>query len=252
VKNILIHLLSWIGLTLGINAAIRSDVVVIEASEGVQYSVQEIAKDYLLGYIYPAKYSLKKNIYTNIKILDANIKKIATNTQDKKSKGILSYFSTQKAQVTEFLDKKQNRESVETMVGFSELFTEGSKSIAKQHHYSFENEEKMLMLTKEMTTLVGGIVKYYIAIEINPDDKSNKRSIEKFIRAFNRDLKRVNQYTYSSDVKAYRASLNRLWRVMTTYLSQADNVKVPALLSILSKDIQKSLDKLSVYHSKSR
>jgi len=243
---LMVSFLSWT------EAAVRSDVVVIEASEGVQYSVQEIAKDYLLGYIYPQKESIKTKIYQNIEVLDQNIKKIATNTKDKKTKGILSYFATQRSQIMELLNQKYNNESVETMVSFSEIFSEGSRSISNQHSYLFSEEEKMLMLTKEMMTLVGAIVKYCIAIEIDPENRSNRSNMEIAISTFREDLKQINRYSYSDEVMREKKSLNRSWGVMNVYVNKIDTLKVPALLSISSRNIQKALQSLSVHHSKSQ
>jgi len=238
--------------TFGLEAAIRSDVSVIEASEGVQYSVQEIAKDYLLGHLYPQNRSLQKRIQNNLEVLDESIQQIATNTKDKKTKGILSYFITQKSQIIELLKQKDDNESIETMVEISEIFSEGSKSIAKQHTYSFTKEEKMLMLTKEMMTLIGSIIKYSIAIDIDPHNKENKKSIKRAMERFVQDLEHLNQYTYGVEMIKKKESLNRSWRTVYIYLNKKDPLKIPALLSISSKNIQKVLEVLSVYHSKNK
>jgi len=243
---LMISFLSWT------EAAVRSDVVVIEASEGLQHSTEEIAKNYLLHYIYPKKRAFRKNFYHNLKVLDNNIKLIATNTKDKKTKGILSYFATQKAQVVALLNQKASIEEVESIVGFSEIFSEGSNSIMRHHIYAFSAEEKMLILTKEMTTLLGSIVKYYVAIEVSPKDKAYRKRMQQAMMLFEKNLRQVNQYTYSKEREETKAYLNRSWHVMQFYLKRVDQVKAPALLSISSKNMQEALQSLSVYHSKNQ
>ncbi len=251
-KHILTYLILWIGIAVWLEAAVRSDVVVLEASEGVQYSTQEIAKDYLLSYVYPQKRSFRKRVYNNLKVLDNNIKAIATHTKDKKTKGILSYFATQKAQIIELLNDKSTSDGIESMVGFSEIFVEGSKSISKHHSYSFSKEEKMLMLTREMSTLLGNIAKYYVAIGINVKDLSYRRNMKKMVKIFQEDLKKLNQYSYGDELRETKIYLNRSWYAMQAYLNKVDSVKAPALLSISSRNIQITLEKLSIYHSKNQ
>jgi len=251
-KHILTYFLILMGMTLYLEAAVRSDVVVIEASEGVQNSTQEIAKDYLLHYIYPEKRAFKKNLYENLIKLDSNIKSIATNTKDKKTKGILSYFATQKAEIMALLKKKSTLDEAESMVGFSEIFSEGSKSIMKHHIYDFSKEENMLMLTKEMRTLLGSIVKYYIAIEINPKDKAYRKKLQHAMDQFEKNLKQINDYVYNDQIKDTKRYLNRSWSVMQTYLQRVDEIKAPALLSLSSKNMQSALETLSIYHSKNQ
>jgi len=251
-KHILTYLLLWIGIAVWLEAAVRSDVVVIEASEGVQYSTQKIAKDYLLSYVYPEKRSFRKRVYNNLIVLDKNIKAIATHTKDKKTKGILSYFATEKAQIIELLNEKSTSEGAESMVGFSEIFVEGSKSISKHHSYNFSKEEKMLMLTREMSTLLENITKYYVAIGINVKDLSYRKNMKKMVSFFQEGLKNLNQYSYSDELKETKVYLNRSWRVMQAYLNKVDSLKAPALLSISSKNIQMTLEKFSIYHSKNQ
>ncbi len=252
IKSILISFIYMLSLFLPLEAAVRNDVVVIEASEGVQNSTQEIAKDYLLHYIYPKKRSYSRRLLINLKKLDENIKLIAINTKAKKTKGILSYFATQKVQVLTLIKEKPNIDTVESMIGFSEIFSEGAKSIMHHHIYTFSDEETMLMLTKEMSTLLGSMVKYYAAIEIIPKNKVYRKKIENAMKKFEKDLQRINQYRYSKKMRIIQKSLNKSWYVMKNYLTRVDEVKVPALLSLASERMQSTLEIFSIYHSKNQ
>jgi len=251
-RRILVSFIIYVSMTVFLEAAIRNDVAVITASEDLQYSTQEIAKDYLLNYLYPSKISFHKEAYTNLLTLDNKIKTIITNTNDKKTKGILSYFATQKADIVAILKKKVSSDRVESIVDISEIFVEGSQSIMKRHHYEFSKEERMLMLTKEMRTLLGAMIKYYAAIRVNPKDIGYRKGMKKSIHAFEKDLSVINHYAYGIQINTTKEYLQRSWTVLSSYLQKVDTVKSPALLSIVSKNMQKMLNDLSTYHSKNQ
>jgi len=251
-RRILVSFMFYVSMMVVAEAAIRSDVAVITASEDLQYSTQEIAKDYLLNYIYPTKTSFHKEAYSNLLTLDSKIKAIITNTNDQKTKGILSYFATQKADIVDILKGKVVSDSIEPIVGISEIFVEGSQSIMTRHQYKFSEEERMLMLTKEMRTLLGAMIKYYAALRINPKDIGYRKGMKKSMHAFEKDLSVINHYVYGTQINTTKEYLKRSWTVLSAYLQKIDTVKSPALLSIVSKNMQKMLNDLSTYHSKNQ
>jgi hypothetical protein len=235
-----------------LEAAIRSDVVVIEASEGIRYSTQAISKKYLLSYLYPNNMSFRKDIEKDMEMLDENIKKISINTNSKKTKGILSYFATKRMQIVELMQEKADMDTVESMMEISEIFTEGSKSIASKHKYQFSKEEEMIMLTREMSIWLGEIAKYYMAININPKDQASRNSLDDAVKMFEKFLKKINSYAYDKEISNVKKHLNDAWRVMGRYLKKIDTLQAPSLLSIASSDLQNTLTKLTIYHSKNQ
>ena len=233
-------------------AAVRNDVVVLEASEGLRYSTQEISREYLISYLYPYHMSSRDNIKSYLKILDENVRKIATNTNDKKTKDLLSYFATKRVQATDILSQKISLDSVEAMVEIGEIFTEGSKSIAKQHIYPLSLDEEMLMSTRTMTIELSSIVKYYILYTINPKDKKSISSLNSNIKSFEDGLKNIKRYNYDFKTTQVKEEMLDAWGSMREYLVNIDKLKVPVLLSISSKDIQNLLTTLGIYHSKNQ
>ena len=232
--------------------AVRNDVVVLEASEGLRYSTQEISREYLMSYLYPYHESSKSDIKAYLKILDENVRKIATNTNDKKTKDLLSYFASKRVQASEILSQKMSMDSVESMVEIGEIFTEGSRSIAKQHIYPLSLDEQMLMNTREMNIQLSIMVKYYILYTLNPKDKKSIDNLDSAISSFENKLKDIKRYNYNIKTTQTRDEMINAWDSMRQYLRDIDKLKVPALLSISSKDIQNLLTTLGIYHSKNQ
>ena len=245
-------LLNLLILPIFISAAVRNDVVVLEASEGLRYSTQEISREYLISYLYPYHESSRRDIKSYLKILDDNVRKIATNTNDKKTKDLLSYFATKRVQATDILGQKMSMDAAESMVEIGEIFTEGSMSIAKQHMYPLSLDEQMLMSTREMTIQLSSMVKYYILYTLNPKDKKSIDSLDDAINSFEDRLKDIKRYDYGLKTTKTKDEMIGAWKSMRQYLTNIDKLKVPALLSISSKDIQNLLATLGIYHSKNQ
>jgi len=233
-------------------AAVRNDVVVLEASGGLRYSTQEISREYLLNYLYPYHESSRGYIKSYLKILDDNVRKIATNTNDKKTKDLLSYFATKRVQATDILGQKMSMDTVESMVEIGEIFTEGSMSIAKQHIYPLSLDEQMLMSTREMAIQLSIMVKYYTLYTLSPKDKKSIDSLDSAISSFEVKLKDIKRYDYGLKTTKTKDEMIAAWESMRQYLTNIDKLKVPALLSISSNDIQSLLAMLGIYHSKNQ
>ena len=175
-KSMKIILCTLLALTFVLSAATRNDVLVLEAAEALQENTQSIAREYLLSDRYRENQAYKKALGETLNALSDNIQKISINTDDAKTKGLLSYFATKKAEILEMLNKKADKQAADEIVSISEIFAEGSKSIAKQHAYVFSKEEKMQMLGIKMQTELNEILKYHLAIESNNKDANYKKS----------------------------------------------------------------------------
>ena len=233
-------------------AATRSDVVVLESTDRIQYRAQEAAQNYLLYYLYPQKPSYQERADQNIRQLNDDIKIIETNTKNQKTKGILSFFATQGVEVLSILDMKPDQDATETLLETSEIFAEGARSIAKQHSYSFSDEEKMFSLTREMRVLLGEIVKYYTALKINPRDKSYFLKFQKAQLRFEHHWSIVKRYQYSeAKERKEKEILERAWGMMQYYLGKKNPI-VPALLTMVSEDMGSQLERLGTYHSRNQ
>jgi len=251
-KLFILSLFAYLLTSVAAQASVRSDVAVLEASEGIQSLSQQMAKDYLLYCIYPAKQTSVAKINDDLKELNEHIKKISLNSSDPKTKMILSYFTTQNEVIRELLDKGSSTESILDMVEISDVLSEGAQSIASRHQYPFNDEERMLMLTKKLATLFGSLVKYYMVSCINPSDKIALDAIKKTETEIDAKIDILNAYEYVGDAIADKTSINKSWNVLRNYARRVNQVNVPALLSILGDHIQSSLYDLGIYHSRNQ
>ncbi|WP_456430812.1 hypothetical protein [Nitratifractor sp.] len=252
-----IHKIAALTVTLFLTApalygAVRNDVVVIEASEGIQNAVEHLTTDYLLYYLYPAKPSLRKEALKSVEFLDQNIKKIVINSNDARTKGILRYFATQRARILEILQAPPNLQNIGDLIDISRVFIEGARSIAAHHSYPFSDEEKMLMKTRSMATLSRSVLKYYLATKILPDDKENLKYFRRTLKEFDQDLADLQKYPYEGEAFTQRKALVRSWEAETWYMNHLPGEGAPILLSLGDEKIAGLLLELSIYHSKKR
>jgi len=237
-------------MTLIANAATRNDVLVLEASESLKTTTQDIAHKFLLSMRYPYSYKYKDILKRDIDALSSDIQQIATNTNDEKAKGLLMYFATKKAEILQMLNSKKDKKSADEMVMISELFDEGAKSIDKLHAYKFSNEEKMQMLSNSMKTVLNEILKYNLAIKEGNDASTYRNKLKQSIATFDKDMQKISQYPYPEEIM-YGAldKLKTSWSVMKNYI-EAKKITLPALLSVVGEQMQQQLTALSIYHSK--
>lgn len=241
-----------LGASVFAKAATRSDIVVLEATDQIQYRAQEAAQNYLLYYLYPHKESYRKRSKENIRLLGGEIKAVSTNTKKKKTKGILSYFATQEAEALTMLREEPSRESADTLLETSEIFAEGARSIARQHDYPFSDEEKMLSLTREMRVRLEEMVKYYTATKINPKDSSYAAKFKKAESRFMHGWKILQRYQYrDSKEKEEKRALQRAWGMMQHYLEK-EKLFVPAALTLVTESMGQRLERLGAYHSRNQ
>jgi len=233
-----------------LNAATRNDVLVLEASESLKTTTQDIAHKFLLSMRYPYSYKYNDILKKDIDALSNDVQQIATNTNDEKAKGLLMYFATKKAEILQMLNSKKDKKSADEIVMISELFNEGAKSIDKLHAYKFSNEEKMQMLTNTMKTVLNEILKYDLAIKEGNDASTYRNKLKQSIATFDKDMQKISQYPYPE--KIMYGALDKLktsWSVVKNYI-EAKKIILPALLSVAGEQMQQQLTALSIYHSK--
>jgi hypothetical protein len=252
-KNIVVLgvllLMGWIG-TLG--AATRGDGKVLEASDSIRYNVSKLAKDYLLYARYPQKSKLRSVLKERISALDADMHDIAISTKDTKTKGILKYFAYEKMRIEAMIDQKPSDENAMEVLDFSENFSEGARSIAKHHFYVPSPEEELWIVTRSMAQYLEEVIKYYVAQHIIKDDPQLAIKMQAAKMEFLKNLKIINAYSYTEELKATRAYINRLWTTLETYLSKGDRLPLPLLATRMGEQMEASIDLLGVYHSKNQ
>ncbi len=251
-KRILYILFTIFLSTISIFASSRSDVQIIEATENIRYLGQKISKDYLYLYNNPKKIELKEELDKDIKMLELSISAIGMSTIDTDSKNILDFLTYNKNEIKELLTKRVNKERSILILDYSESFLEGANSIASMHTYAFSDEEKMLMSMKEFEYLLERVSKYYIASNLSVDKVNNFDHMDKAILKIDRILKEINLYKYPVELQEEIKEMNSIWKRHREFLYKSEKLFLPNLLEASSKNLEKIVQKIALYHKKNQ
>ena len=251
-KKIWHILLTIMILTLNSFASTRSDVMILESTENIRYLGQKISKDYLYLYHNPKKIELKEVLGKDIKLLELSIRDIGMSTINVDSKNILDFLIYNKNEIKELLTKSVNKERSILILDYSESFLEGANSIASMHTYAFSDEEKMLMSMKELEYLLERVSKYYIASNLNLDKINNFEHMDKAILKIDTIIKEINLYKYPVELIKEIKEMNSIWKTHREFLYKSEKLFLPNLLEASSKNLEKIVQKIALYHKKNQ
>lgn len=246
-----ILLLTFILIT-QVSASTRADVKIVEAAESIRYLSQKIAKEYLYLYYNPKNINLKNKLSENMKKLEANIHKIAINTQSDDSKNILTFLSYTNEEIKLLLNQKATKDKSILILDYSETFIEASNSIQVLHQYDFSKEEKMLMHLKELEYLLERVSKYYIASTLNLNKASNIEEMQQTIKEIESMLIIIEAYPYPKKIKTEQEKIVTSWRTHKNFLTVSSKLSLPSLLSISIKNFKDNINVLELYHKKNQ
>lgn len=248
-KNIFYLSFLVLSMTLFSEAATRGDVKVIEASENIRYLSQKMVKDYLLFYLNQNKTKLKSELENTLKHLNDNLRMIAMTTKDSDTKDVLEFLAYSKDQLEEIFKGEADNEKVVLMMDYSEILLEGADSIATAHTYAFSNEEKMLMVTKEMEYLLQRIIKYYMALNAGFNNPTNREQLLDSITDMQKNIEQINRYSYKNELLGRKNELNRSWRANKHFFIQSESLFIPMLMLASIKYMEEVIQKIALYHT---
>jgi hypothetical protein len=102
-------LLFWWGATGSLSAATRTDVNVLEATEGIRYLSQVITKSYLYLYANPRKREVAQKIREQLNELVKDIRIISISTNDEDTRTVLEFLVYSKDQIEELVKEKPDK-----------------------------------------------------------------------------------------------------------------------------------------------
>jgi len=201
------YLLSF--LALESDAAKIDKQMIITKTEDIKYLSQKIANDYLLFYYQPQKESYKTKLQDSIQKLEDDFRFIARNSDDLETKNILDFLSYTKDQIKESIKQDVSKESVLSMLDYSDALLEGASSTLTS-----DDKDIKLHLMKAS--------KLYLATNLNFDKTNNQEAFEKEIVFLDSNLK-----TKSSWI-AYKKLMDK-------------KCFIPCITTILLNDIESNL-----------
>lgn len=253
-KRTAVVLMLLASLSIGIKAAVRGDVKVLEATDTIRYRINDFTKNYLLYYLFPQKIYLKDRLAEDLRQLDESFRVISVTTEDAKTKSLLAYFAYEKTQLNELLEKRPEKRDLSDLILMSETFSEGADTIARRHAYKFSENEKMFMQTRSMRQGMEKILKYYIAETVLTDDPQLPKKLDKSIKRFDEKLGVLKRSIYSDEkVLQARERIDITWRLAEKYLKKKERkTPLPLVLNVGGEHIESSLNVLGIYYSKTQ
>ena len=251
-KNIFYTVFLLFLMTFMSHAATRGDVKVIEASENIRYLSQKLVKEYLFFYKNPKKIEVKNELNHILLRLNDDFRIIATTTKDSDTKDVLEFLAYSKDQITVIFNEEPNQENVALMLDYSETLLEGADSIASAHNYDFTDEEKMLMITKNMEYLLERITKYYMVINVGFDNVTNNESMQESINKFDENMKMINAYKYPAVQVREQVKMNNAWESNKIFFSKSKKLFIPVLMFYSIEYLENIIDNIALYHSKNQ
>ncbi len=233
-------------------SATRGDIKVIEASENIRYLSQKMVKDYLFFYKNQDKIEVKRGLDRALEELSNDFRIIATTTKDGDTKDILEFLAYSKDQIEEIFTEKADKERAALMLDYSETLLEGADSIARAHKYDFSDEEKMLMVTKEMEYLLERVTKYYMALHVGFDNSTNKEQMKESIIQLTQNVEQINGYSYPSEFQVMQTKIDESWTANMSFLSQSDTLFIPKLMFASIDYMEDIVVQIALHHSKNQ
>ncbi len=233
-------------------SATRGDIKVIEASENIRYLSQKIVKEYLFFFRYQDNLTIKRELEQSLEKLNDNLRVIAMTTKDIDTKDILEFLAYSKDQIEQIFNEKVNEERAALMLDYSETLLEGANSIAQAHKYDFSDEEKMLMLTKEVEYLMQRVTKYYMALYTGFGDSTNRKQMQESIRDMDENIAQINNYNYPLDFQKTQKKINDSWRASKNFFLQFETLFIPKLMFMSVDYMEDLVSQIALHHSKNQ
>ncbi len=233
-------------------AATRGDIKVIEASENIRYLSQKMVKEYLFFYKNQDKVDVKRGLNRALDKLTDDFRIIATTTKDGDTKDILEFLAYSKDQIEQIFNEKADKERAALMLDYSETLLEGADSIANAHRYDFSDEEKMLMVTKEMEYLLERVTKYYMAIHVGFNSATNKEQMQESITKLEENIAQINNYTYPAEFQKTQVKMNESWKANKSFFGQSETLFIPKLMFTSVDYMEDVVAQIALHHSKNQ
>jgi hypothetical protein len=233
-------------------ASIRNQILLMEASENIRLSSQEIVKNYLYFYSNPKKIHYKEMAQKGLEHLDKQFRLIAKSTKDEDSKDVLAFLDYSKEKMEEVLKDPFNKDNPSLMLDYSEILLEGAESISRNIEYTPSEEERMLMRMKDISFLIERMTKYYMAIAEGGDVINYAEMLDESMQKIEKDLSSLTEYPYSSENLSNLRKLKTDWGVLKKFYLDYKELKVPSIVLLTSSGVKKDARVLELYHSKNQ
>jgi len=225
---------------------------IIENAENLKIISQSLAKNYFYIHQGIQISSAKRGLKNDIMHLDASIKKIQEQANDKETQDLIEFASFSSEELKEILQEPYSPENGGLILDYTESLLESSDTILKYHLAKNPNKEtEMLLIVVDMKYLLARAAKYYIAFSAGFTDAVNVAQANRAVDDFGVLLKKVQEYQYPKDVsKKVIRKLARYWPSSKSFYRGIKKSELPTIIFISTKHMERSINKLIEYHEK--
>lgn len=232
------------------NAAVKQEIAKLEAAENIKDVSQEITKAYFYKYLEIRIVQAKRDIKEGLLRLDHAIKTLSKNVTDDEEQGVLTFVEYARDEMKATLKQPYSEENGALMLDFSESLLEGATLIGENHFNKSNAEEAELLTVKRMEFLLERISKYYIAHKAGFKDYNNVVQLERAIKEFESNLKKLNTYNYPVSLQPNTEKINKFWPIAKGFYLGIEKGALPIIVMSSTNNLERALHGLQEYHLK--
>ncbi len=232
------------------SAAVKQQIVALEAAGDIKYLSQEITKAYFYKELEIRIVQAKRDIKEGMTTMDSAIEILSSEVIDEETQGVLSFIVFARDEMKITLKQPYSEENGAMMLDFSESLLEGATLIGQKLFQKDDTEQAGLVTVKQMEFLLERINKYYIAHKAGFKDYNNVVQLEKAIAGFETNLKKVNTYSYPASLRPSTEKINKFWPIAKGFYLGIEKGSLPIIVMSSTNNLERALHNLQDYHYK--
>jgi len=236
---------SIVGLILTSVSIFATKSEILSNIEKIRIVTQGLSKNYFYKQQKIQISSARRGIKKNILSLDDSIYFLSKTLKNDEQKSLLEFmtFSVDELKIT--IKGKLTLENGGLVLDYTEAILEVADNLKSE----MEVENNMLLILNEMKFLLERASKYYIAFRAGYKDPNNISQAKKAIKKFETLLVKVQKYNYPSHIKNGSVKkLSRYWPVSKNFYLGIKKSKLPTIVFISTKHMNRALEKLIKFH----
>ncbi len=230
--------------------SIRSQVSLLEASENIRLSSQQIVVSYLSYFVNPKKVYKKDFAIKKLQELEQQFELIDRSTKNEESKDVLNFLHYSKNKMLKLIDEPIEEKNPQKIFDYSEILLKAADSITLDLDYTLSEEEKMLVKMKDISFLIEKITKSYLLLQTDKNNIFYMSMIKSTMLEMDKALLLLDDYNYSAKSLLLLSKLHKNWQGIKVYYLKEH--KIVNILLLGSKQIEKDSLLLEKYHSKNQ
>lgn len=232
------------------SAAVKQQIITLEAAGNIKYLSQEITKAYFYKELEIRIVQAKRDIEEGLATLDSAIDTLSAASIDEEAEGVLTFIVFSRDEMKSTLKQPYSEENGAMMLDFSESLLEGASLIGQKLFQKNDTDHAGLVTVKQMEFLLERINKYYIAHKAGFKDYNNVVQLEKAVTLFEADLKKVNTYSYPASLRPNIEKINKFWPIAKGFYLGIEKGSLPIIVMSSTNNLERALHSLQAYHMK--